>query len=263
MTIPFRVGQEYTRAAIFDLLGLDPHQSGGNWFTGYNRHEDDWYIFAGVGARGRTGHKYGNHWAGDRLVWEGKTGSHLDQASIRSLLDPPGRVYVFTRDDDRSPFTYEGSARAAEVRATVPVTVVWAFDAPGEFHPTARPEEVTETLTYPEGAVRQVTVNAYERDPRARRACLRHHGYDCAACGFNFRAFYGDLAGDYIHVHHRRPLSAVGDEYQVDPVKDLVPVCPNCHAVVHMTVPPMEVESLRDALRERQRTMTPSQEAIQ
>jgi 5-methylcytosine-specific restriction protein A len=58
--IPFVVGRQYTRADIFDALGIRPHPTGGNWFTGYNRHGDDWYVFAHIQAAGRTGHDYHN-----------------------------------------------------------------------------------------------------------------------------------------------------------------------------------------------------------
>jgi len=45
---------------------------------------------------------------------------------------------------------------------------------------------------------------------------------------------YGEIAEGYIHVHHLRPLSEVGEAHAVDPVADLRPVCPNCHAVLHL-----------------------------
>jgi 5-methylcytosine-specific restriction enzyme A len=45
---------------------------------------------------------------------------------------------------------------------------------------------------------------------------------------------YGKVADGYIHVHHLRPLSEINGEYVVDPVQDLRPVCPNCHAVLHL-----------------------------
>ena len=95
-------------------------------------------------------------------------------------------------------------------------------------------DEVRQAFVYPEGAVRQITVNAYERNPEARRLCLEHHGRACAVCGMTFGALYGPLAEGYIHAHHLRPLSEVGEGYEVDPVADLRPVCPNCHAVLHL-----------------------------
>jgi 5-methylcytosine-specific restriction protein A len=54
-------------------------------------------------------------------------------------------------------------------------------------------EEVSPSAGFPEGAATKVLVNRYERDPRARAACLNHYGYDCAVCGFNFSRAYGSL----------------------------------------------------------------------
>ena len=96
------------------------------------------------------------------------------------------------------------------------------------------PEEVADTPALFEGAVRKVTVNAYERNPVARQKCIAAHGTTCCICGFSFGAVYGPEAEGYIHVHHIRPLSEVGEKYVVDPVEDLRPVCPNCHAVIHL-----------------------------
>jgi hypothetical protein len=95
------------------------------------------------------------------------------------------------------------------------------------------PEEFQTGLTFAEGGAQQVVVNTYERDPKARQACIAIHGLSCAVCGFNFREVYGPEAEGLIHVHHLRMLSTVGEEYQVDPVNDMRPVCPNCHAVIH------------------------------
>lgn len=96
------------------------------------------------------------------------------------------------------------------------------------------PDEIDSSAPLVEGSVCRVTVNAYERSPEARRRCIAAHGTNCCICGFSFGAFYGEVAFGYIHVHHIRPLSEVKDEYVVDPVNDLRPVCPNCHAVLHL-----------------------------
>ena len=99
-----------------------------------------------------------------------------------------------------------------------------------------------------EGAMKTVSVNAYERNPEARARCLAHHGYACMVCGFNFESVYGDLGKRYIHVHHVVPISEVKGEYTVDPIRDLVPVCPNCHAMIHVTRPCLSVEQLKSYL---------------
>jgi 5-methylcytosine-specific restriction protein A len=94
-------------------------------------------------------------------------------------------------------------------------------------------------------------VNAYERDPRARKACLAHHGTNCSVCGFNFESRYGKIGEGFIHVHHLVPLSEVGEDYEVDPIADLLPVCPNCHAMLHRSDPPLSPAGLRRRIKGR------------
>ena len=87
----------------------------------------------------------------------------------------------------------------------------------------------------PEGAKTQVMVNRYERDPVARRRCLEHFGHECQVCGLRFEDRYGDIGQGYMHVHHKTPLSEITDHanHTVNPLEDLVPLCPNCHAMIH------------------------------
>ena len=96
------------------------------------------------------------------------------------------------------------------------------------------PEEVNEPDQYFEGATSRIEINTYERNRQARSACIEHYGTSCCICGFNFGATYGEVAEGYIHVHHLIPLSEIEEEYEVDPVNDLRPVCPNCHAIIHL-----------------------------
>lgn len=110
------------------------------------------------------------------------------------------------------------------------------------------PDELEPGQKYVEGARKQVRVNAYERDPRARKACLKAHGLDCAVCGFNFEARYGALGRGFIHVHHLKPLGLMEGAYELDPVADLRPVCPNCHAILHRHEPALSIEKLRAVL---------------
>ena len=111
------------------------------------------------------------------------------------------------------------------------------------------PDEVLSTIPLVEGSVCRITVNAYERSMKARTLCIEAYGTSCYICGFSFGSVYGAEAEGYIHVHHVRPLSEVRGEYEVDPVKDLRPVCPNCHAVIHSTSPPRTIAQVRAMVR--------------
>ncbi len=91
----------------------------------------------------------------------------------------------------------------------------------------------TDEELYTEGTPKTVTLTKYERNPQARAACLAAHGTACAVCGIDFGKFYGPEFAGKIEVHHIVPISEIGAEYKLDPIKDLVPVCPNCHMALH------------------------------
>ncbi len=110
------------------------------------------------------------------------------------------------------------------------------------------PEQLVSSSSLAEGAKTQVTVNAYERNPYARRICVEYFGAICAVCSFDFGKTYGELADGLIHVHHLTPLSQIRESYQVDPIEDLRPVCPNCHAVIHRRDPPLTIAEVKHLL---------------
>ncbi len=92
--------------------------------------------------------------------------------------------------------------------------------------------EEEQAADYPEGERMTVTVSRIERDPAARQACLDHYGVACSVCAMDFATTYGSLGDGYIHVHHLKPLSVSGPT-RIDAIRDLRPVCPNCHAMLH------------------------------
>lgn len=97
----------------------------------------------------------------------------------------------------------------------------------------------------PEGALTRIEVNRYERSPFNREACLKIHGSICMVCNFDFEKKYGILGKGFIHIHHIVPVSELGNEYVLNPEKDLAPVCPNCHNMIHKKHPPYTIEELK------------------
>jgi 5-methylcytosine-specific restriction protein A len=88
--------------------------------------------------------------------------------------------------------------------------------------------------SFKEGGAQALHRTFYERNPEARRECLEHYGYTCAVCGFNFENVYGEVGKGIICVHHKVPISRFkGEEHIVSPTEDLIPVCHNCHAIIH------------------------------
>lgn len=106
-----------------------------------------------------------------------------------------------------------------------------------------------EKMALREGAMLQRLIKAYVRDPDARRQCIERYGAKCSVCQFSFKARYGQVAEGFIHVHHVRPLSTIRKDHKIDPVKDLRPVCPNCHAVLHLKNPAFSIEKVKSFLR--------------
>jgi 5-methylcytosine-specific restriction protein A len=110
-------------------------------------------------------------------------------------------------------------------------------------------DEVDENTEYAEGKTKKVLVNNYERNPIARKKCVEHFGTICQVCGFDFEKTYGEVGKDFIHVHHKIDISTIGNEYSVDPINDLVPVCPNCHSMLHKKKPAYTIEEIKQMMK--------------
>ena len=81
------------------------------------------------------------------------------------------------------------------------------------------PEELSVSNNYYEGSKIQITINAYERNSEAREKCIEEYGTKCYICGFDFQEKFGEIGRGYIHVHHIKPLSEIGQSYIIDPVE--------------------------------------------
>jgi 5-methylcytosine-specific restriction protein A len=83
------------------------------------------------------------------------------------------------------------------------------------------------------GIGKKILVNQYERNPIARRRCLEIYGKCCLICGFDAAEIYGKDFEGKIEVHHIVPINELKQDYLVDPARDLIPICPNCHTILH------------------------------
>ena len=107
------------------------------------------------------------------------------------------------------------------------------------------PHEIKDQDIFIEGAVKKVLVNKYERDNKARKKCIEHYGSKCYICEFDFSHIYGAYGEGFIEVHHVKPLSEIKASYVVDPIKDLIPVCSNCHSILHRGKSPLLVSEMK------------------
>ena len=110
----------------------------------------------------------------------------------------------------------------------------------------------SETIEF-EGIKKQVLVNKYERSSIARKKCIEFHGLSCKVCQLKFSEKYGDIGNDFIHIHHLTPIHTIGKEYKVDYKNDLIPVCPNCHSMLHRKINGNEptIEELKRMITEK------------
>lgn len=110
------------------------------------------------------------------------------------------------------------------------------------------PEQINEPDKYFEGSKKEITVNFYERNQKARQKCINYYGYKCGVCGLVFENVYGEIGKNYIQVHHIKPLSEIDDKYEIEPLNHLIPICANCHSMIHRTNPALSIEELKSIL---------------
>ena len=99
-----------------------------------------------------------------------------------------------------------------------------------------------------EGFATESRCGGYSRSATNRKACLKHFGYICAACGLEPTEKYGPDGIGVIHVHHLTPLSTMTKPSPVSPIEDLVPLCANCHNFAHRKSPAYTPEEIRKGL---------------
>jgi len=94
-------------------------------------------------------------------------------------------------------------------------------------------EDYSEEPEFVEGEVSDTNSKRYERNPRARKECIAAKGCVCSICGFDFAKEYGEWGEGFIQVHHIIPIHERGGSYKLNPVRDLIPICSNCHSMIH------------------------------
>jgi predicted restriction endonuclease len=109
--------------------------------------------------------------------------------------------------------------------------------------------EVETNIRFREGGTSQTVINSYERNPQARKKCLEYYGTSCFICEFDFGKTFGKIGEGFIHVHHLKPISEIREEYEINPVEDMRPVCPNCHAIIHRRDPVFSIEEMKALLQ--------------
>lgn len=241
----------YSRKEVWAILNPgSPFPNGGSWVTGYVAQGPSLIIFANIDSPGRTGHDFPNAYDHEKKImrWYGKPNAHSQQKTFRNLFEGALTPHVFVRwDNKNTSFLYlgvplissfEDGVKVKDSIETIKLVFEWKFqinDPP--------PEGVTTSLS--EGNQLLTVTNRYERNPALRSACIKHFGVVCQVCGFDFESIYGVLGKDYCQVHHITPLSQMGESHEVNPITDLIPLCANCHAMIHRESKVLSPEQLK------------------
>lgn len=200
--------------------------------------------------RGIVGSGYFTSEVFDEPHWDDTPGKVAHYALLEwdALMDPEDRLPVeeLKREVGGVPWDrLQGSGVRMAPSDAARLEAMWGEHLGDSMYYS--PEEARGT-TYTEGGVTTIEVDRYERSRPARAACLGHWGTTCVVCGLDFERRYGPIGKGFIHVHHLRELNEVGTEHEVDPVADLRPVCPNCHAMLHAAKPALTVGQLKRRL---------------
>lgn len=250
----FIEGNLYSRKQVWSYFRLDtPYPNGGPWATVYVVEGKNLIAFSNINSPGRTGHDFPNSFdeISNTMIWFGKPNAHSEQPTFRSLFKGDLNLLMFARWDNKSTlFSYLGQPSITKFVNDISVSQsVRTIKLELKFN-SKFTQDVEETyVNYGEEGSKQTKIaTSYERNPRLRAECIRIHGCTCAICGFDFEKEYGVLGQNFCHVHHIIPLSEVGENHKVSPQDDLIPVCPNCHAMLHKTKPALQPKELRQIL---------------
>jgi 5-methylcytosine-specific restriction protein A len=253
-------GRTYTRAKIAEIGEVPPLQNGREW-TGIQPFKNCTLLFVTLDRpESIVEHRYQYEFHGCELHWDSQNSNHSTTPKIRRLKDPAEIVLLFARIKTKiksktQPFYYCGELQYITSHSERPVRFHWKLsDYPHGLEGSPRFEALatwragdrippnrsalpfkTSRSPFPEGVQTAVTANRYEWDPRARAECISNYSASCWICGFDYEQEYGPIGAEYIEIHHCIPIAqrAVSGAYELDPFRDLRPLCANCHRMVH------------------------------
>lgn len=237
-----QIGKEYTSKQLAQIWGYETHHA---LIKGVVTPQNTNTIILFVTKIKQPGATlYIDNLEGSMLSMMGQEKHGTDKRLLENLNQTKDDIYLFYRERHHTPFIYYG--RCYLIDALI------KKDAPSEFKFLIESEvcdlkSEADVIDYfanlpisndkmsdflIDGAKKITKHVRYERNPYNRREAIRIQGNKCKICGFDFNKVYGkEIAEGYIEVHHIKQLAE--GEQVVDPAKDLLPVCANCHRMLH------------------------------
>lgn len=237
------------------ILSLGASCSNWNWSWSFVNHEEQFVVF-GYSEKDSVGNQlkiFSDDW---KFGHDGKKKRAYSQAitHIGLIQDEGYQLKVFKLEYEtilnKTGYRVERIKSFEKVlhdKNLVKIGPDWfAIEYENKYEQIA--EFIENNEEFVEGATSRISVNAYERNEKARSACVKFHGYKCLICGFDFEQKYGELGRGYIHVHHIIPISKIKETYSINPKTDLIPICANCHAMIHRKKETLKVVDLKEKI---------------
>ena len=230
----FETDRTYKRSEVWKFFGLNEKKTkGGAYATGYAWVDKNLIVFANINVAGRTGHDYQNVFDGNNFIWWSKTRRTESSPEIVRMLQPESNIYVFYRYDDKADWNHWGIADVVgkienkriqdkngnDVSCVKIILKLKLNQLNTNF-------SNGDEISFIEGKSKQIFVNVYERNN-------------------DFGLKYPSIGNGFIHVHHLKMVSEINSEYKVNPISDLIPVCPNCHAMIHQRKIPYTISEMK------------------
>ena len=234
-----RLGEQYARKALAELWGYKGWQAIGR---GVVTPANDTKILLFVTRhKQKSLRQYEDRFEGNYLHWEGPD-DHFAEDRMLKTAKSGEEIHLFYRERHHLPFTYFGglivkdaqvSKSAAAASKFLFLTQRFEAISASSLATERAAQGSDESFVPDEEGRRRLRVHVtYERSRKNRARAIELHGTVCWTCGFDFNAFYGeDLARDYIEIHHVASITA--GARMIDPSTDLIPLCANCHKMVH------------------------------
>lgn len=227
------IGKLYTRKDLRKMFGITDATINTGIFRP-KQHESIWLFVTEKQTSDRP--QYSNLLENDILHWDGQTSGRKDDWIIYHKQHGMELIAFYRKRKDEHPgaaFRYEGVFEYVSHVGKRPTHFILrkSMDLESLVMADIEAYRAEEMIERGEGVKR--FVNRYERNPRIRVAAIRIHGTKCMACGFDFESVYGDRGKGFIEVHHIVPISTLAEDMVVDPEKDMIVLCANCHRMIH------------------------------
>ena len=244
----FELLGHYSRKELQEQFGI----TDATIFTGIFQpkgHSSIWLFVTEEKTSDRT--DYYDSFDGQILNFEGQRSGRTDNKIIDHISERNDLLVFFRKKKDQYSnyaFAFLGRFQYVTHEGEKPKRFVLqsldlAEGDDGGYSPADQLSSPPENLS--EGRSRTRVQTYYERNPRLRAEALRLHGTKCFACGFEFSRVYGPHGEGFIEIHHLKPISSYTGDTNVSPEKDLVPLCSNCHRMVHRKEKMLTLNELR------------------